>query len=131
MAEAEFVLMPIAMTTVWIVAPFVRRKPLLFLFPIAFAETLVNISSGLILYFYEDLTENIKTIYFVVMGVDHVFTAVYYVALGSFFALVADERIGGTYSSFLWSVSNLRYLQPFIEVLQKFKSTAVRSGKPG
>ena len=46
-AEAEFILMPIAMATVWIIAPFVRRKPLIFLFPIAVATTLVNIASGL------------------------------------------------------------------------------------
>ena len=68
----------------------------------------MNIASGLILYFYEDLTENIRIIYFVVMGVDHVFTAAYYVTLGSFFALVGDERIGGTYLSFLWSINNFR-----------------------
>ena len=107
-AEAEFILMPIAMATVWIIAPFVRRKPLIFLFPIAVATTLVNIASGLILYFYEDITENIRMIYFVVMGVDHVFTAAFYVTLGSFFALVGDERIGGTYLSFLWSINNFR-----------------------
>jgi len=105
-AEAEFILMPIAMASVWIIAPFVRRKPLIFLFPIAIATTLVNVASGLILYYYEDITENIKIIYFVVAGIDHVFTAAYYVTLGSFFALVGDERIGGTYLSFLWSINN-------------------------
>ena len=100
--------MPMSMAFVWIIAPFVRRKPILFLFPIAIATTVVNIASGFILYYYDDLIDSIKLIYFVTMGIDHLFTAAFYVSMGSFFALIGDERNGGTYLSFLWSINNFR-----------------------
>ena len=37
---------------------------------------------------------------------EHVFTGIYFVAIGSFFAIIADPTIGGTYMSLLWAAAN-------------------------
>ena len=39
--------------------------------------------------------------------IEHISTLTFYILCGSFFAIIGDPNVGGTYITLLWSVTNL------------------------
>ena len=94
----------------WIqIAPLVRKKPLYLYFFCGGAFIAISVASGLVIYYFDDLRahENLYKAYLGTIFLEMMGTSTFYVASGSFFSMVADPNIGGTYMSLMWSINNL------------------------